>query len=341
MNIEQRKNIMAKKIRVIQYGLGPIGAATARLVHERSGLELVGGVDIDPSKEGKDVGAIIGFDEPLGFTAAKSIGYLRDHVEADIVLHTTSSKFSKFTPELLELLDCGYNIVSTSEELSFPWSGDSEEANVIDAAARKAGKTVLGTGVNPGFIMDSLPLNLTAICQQVDHIEVQRTINASTRRGPFQAKIGSGLSVDTFNEKMAAGTIGHMGLLESVGMVMDTLGRKMVDYESSVEPIITDCPVETAHFSVQAGQVIGLKQTASAVTETGEFMKLAFIASLDAKDEGDIITITGKPSLKVKLSGTNGDLATVAIAVNAVPRVMEAGPGLVTMRGLPIVTCWL
>jgi hypothetical protein len=331
---------MPNKIRVIQYGLGPIGSAVARHVVERQGLELVGGVDIAPAKVGKDVGEVIGLGRPLGLPVSETLAGALQRAEARAVIHTTSSYFDLFKPQILEIVAAGLDVVSTAEELSFPWLAHAAEAAEIDAAARRAGKTVLGTGVNPGFIMDTLPLFLTGICQRVDRIEVTRVINASTRRGPFQAKIGSGMEVEAFNAKMAAGRMGHVGLPESVGMVFHTLGKELARYESAVEPVVADRVVETEHFQVQPGQVMGLKQVARGYTPHGEFMTLTFIAALEAGEDGDTVKISGKPELEVKLKGTNGDLATVAIAVNAVQRVVEAAPGLVTMRDLPIVTVW-
>jgi len=331
---------MSERIRVIQYGLGPIGSAAARHVAERTGLELVGGVDIDASKVGKDVGEVIGVDRPLGFVVAKNLAQVLAQTRADVVLHTSNSYFDQFKPQIVEILEAGLDIVSTAEELSFPWLAHPEEGAEIDAVAKRAGKTVLGTGVNPGFVMDSLPLHLTAVCQRVDRIDVTRVINASTRRGPFQAKIGSGMTVEDFEAKMATGRMGHVGLPESVGMVFHTLGKELVHTESSVEPVVADQMVRTDYFEVQPGQVRGLKQVAHAYTDGGEFMSLTFIAALEAEDEADTIRITGKPDLEAKLTGTNGDIATIAIAVNAIRRTKEAAPGLVTMRDLPIVTMW-
>jgi 4-hydroxy-tetrahydrodipicolinate reductase len=331
---------MSDRIRVIQYGLGPIGSAVARHVVERAGLELVGGVDVDPAKVGKDVGEVIGLGRPLGFPVAAKLADVLARTKADVVLHTTSSYFDLFKPQIVEILEAGLDIVSTAEELSFPWLAHPKEAAEVDAAAKRAGKTVLGTGVNPGFLMDTLPLGLTAICQRVDHIAVTRVINASQRRGPFQAKIGSGMTVADFNAKMAAGRMGHVGLPESVGMVFHTLGKTLVRYESGVEPVVADRLVKTEYFTVQPGQVMGLKQVARGYSDAGEFMALTFIAALEAGADGDTIQITGKPDLEIKLKGTNGDIATVAIAVNAVRRVKDAAPGLVTMRDLPIVTVW-
>jgi 4-hydroxy-tetrahydrodipicolinate reductase len=331
---------MSNEIRIIQYGLGPIGSAVARHVVERAGLELVGAVDIDPAKIGQDAGEAIGLGLRLDFGVAKNLRGVLARTEADAVIHTTSSYFDLFKDQIVEILEAGLDVVSTAEELSFPWLAHPEEAAEIDAVAKRVGKTVLGTGVNPGFIMDALPLSLTAICQRVDRVEVIRVINASTRRGPFQAKIGSGMTVEAFNAKMDAGRMGHVGLPESVGMVFDTLGRKLARYESSVEPVVADQAVKTEHFDVQPGQVRGLKQVARGFTDEGEFMTLTFIAALEAGEDGDTVRIVGKPDLEVRLKGTNGDLATVAIAVNAVRRVLDAAPGLVTMRDLPIVTVW-
>lgn len=331
---------MSNNIRVIQYGLGPIGSAVARHIVERAGLELVGGVDIDPAKTGRDIGEVIGLDGPLGVPVTKTLGQVLERTQADVVAHTTSSYFDLFKAQIIEILEAGLDIVSTAEELSFPWLSHAEEAAEVEAVAKRVGKTVLGTGVNPGFLMDALPLYLTAICQRVDHIEVTRVINASTRRGPFQAKIGSGMTVEDFNAKMAEGRMGHVGLPESMDMVFHTLGKTLMRYESSVEPVVADKTVKTDFFEVQPGKVKGLKQVARGYADDGEFMTLTFIAALEAGDDGDTIRFTGKPDLEVKLKGTNGDIATVAIAVNAIRRVSEAAPGLVTMRDLPIVTLW-
>jgi hypothetical protein len=329
---------MSDTIRVIQYGLGPIGCATARLIEERQNLELVGAVDIDPAKVGKDAGGVIGLDRSLGFEVKERLDQVV--ADGDVVVHTTNSYFDLFTDQVLEILGAGYDIVSTSEELSFPWLDHGGEAAEVDAAAKRAGKTVLGTGVNPGFLMDSLPLFITSISQQVDHIDVTRVINASKRRGPFQAKIGSGMSVDAFNAKMAEGRMGHVGLPESVAMLFDTLGKKLVRFENGVEPVVAERPVKTEFFDVQPGQARGLHQTGRAYTDDGEFVSLTFRAALDEEPDGDTITVKGRPDLTVKLQGTNGDLATVAMAVNAIRRTREAAPGLVTMRDLPIVTAF-
>ena len=327
---------MPDKIRVIQYGLGPIGSAVARHVVERPELELVGAVDIDPQKAGKDAGEVIGLGRALGFPVVTRLAEVT--AGAQVVMHTTSSYLDVFKPQILEIVGAGFDVVSTAEEMSFPWLAHPADAAEIDAAAKRAGRTVLATGINPGFLMDSLPLNLTAICQRVERIEVTRSQNASLRRGPFQAKIGSGMTVEAFRAKMLGGRMGHVGLRESMGMLFHTLGTELVRYENRVEPMVAETRIQTAFFDVHPGQVRGLKQVARGYSPEGEFATLIFVAALDWPENEDTIRITGTPNLEVKLHGTNGDIATVAIAVNAIRRVVEAAPGLVTMRDLPMVT---
>jgi 2,4-diaminopentanoate dehydrogenase len=331
---------MSQSIRVIQFGLGPIGSAVARHVLERPGVELVGAVDIAPAKVGKDTGEVLGLEKKLGIPVSGSLAEALAHARADVVTHCTGSYADHFTAQILEILGAGLSIVSTSEELSFPWLAHPAEAKLIDDAAKHAGRAVLATGVNPSFLMDTLPLTLTAICQRVDHITVTRTQNASNRRGPFQAKIGSGMTIDEFTAKMAAGRMGHVGLVESAGMVLTTLGKRMVKFETSVEPVVAEKPVTTPYFDVAAGRVRGLRQVAHAYAPEGEFLTLVFVAALDEATDQDVVVIEGKPNLEVTLKGTNGDIATVAITVNAIRRVLVAQPGLATMADLPLVAAW-
>lgn len=329
---------MDRRIRVIQFGLGPIGCATATQVMSRKGLELVAAIDIDPAKIGRDVGEVAGLEKEVGIRVVGTLEQALASSEADAALHTTSSYFPLFREQVFELLNAGLDVVSTAEELSFPWLANPEEAAELDKIAKSAEKTVAGTGVNPGFLMDSLPLFLTSLSQRVDRISISRSINASLRRGPFQAKIGSGLTDVEFMDRMDAGRMGHVGLPESIGMIFDTLGRKLVKYESSVEPVIADELVETDHFTVAPGFVRGLVQTASGYHENGEFVRLTFEAALECERNSDLIRIEGRPNLEVALKGTNGDIATVAIAVNTLGSVVDAEPGVMTMRDLPLVT---
>jgi 4-hydroxy-tetrahydrodipicolinate reductase len=312
----------------------------ARHVISRPGLELVGGIDIDPAKVDADVGQVIGLDRALGIPVFERLSDALAGAEADVALHTAGSYFDLFYDQIIELVDASLDVVSTAEELSYPWHSHSDRAQQIDALAKEKGVTVLATGVNPGFLMDTLPLTLTAICQRVDRIEVTRSINASVRRGPFQAKIGAGMTVADFEAKMAEGRMGHVGLEQSMAMLFDTLGRTMVDYESAVEPVIAAGPLTTDYFQVAPGRVRGLKQVARGYVREGEFATLTFVAALDAEQDADTVVISGVPKLSLTLLGAHGDLATIAIVVNAIHAVQKASPGLVTMRDLPPVVAY-
>jgi hypothetical protein len=329
-----------ENIRVIQYGLGPIGCAVARLVVERPGLELVGGIDVDPAKVGRDVGLVIGLGRELGFAVSEWAEEPLERGQADMVAHTTSSHFDSFMPQLVGILELGLDVVSTSEELAYPWQAHPEQARTLDEIAKRRGKTLLGTGVNPGFLMDTLPITLTGICQSVEQIEVQRVINASRRRGPFQAKIGSGLAAQEFQARLDSGRMGHVGLRESLDMVAEALGKKLERVEMEAGPVLAERAIKTDFVEVQPGQVRGLRQAVRGYVAGRLFLSLTFVAALEVEEEQDTITIKGKPDLTMVLKGANGDLATAAVVVNALPRVLAAPPGLVTMKDLPPVTAW-
>lgn len=327
------------KIKVIHFGLGPIGCAMARLTASRENLQIVGAVDINPTLQGKDLGEVAGMGRLLGVPIVSSIQAALERSDADIVVHTTASYFDLFQSQILEIVNCGLNIVSTAEELSFPWHHHPVEAKIIDEAAKKNLVSVLATGINPGFLMDSLPLAITSLNQSVEHIELRRAQNASKRRGPFQKKIGSGMSVPEFKAAMASGRMGHVGLPESMAMIFAAFGKELVKYEEKISPVVAKKNIKTAFFDVAEGQCIGLRQVAKGFSSEGEFCKMSFIAFLDNREDKDTIKVKGNPNLKVTLEGTNGDVGTAAITINAIKRVVAAPAGLLTMKDLPMAYC--
>ena len=328
-----------KKIRVIHFGLGPIGCGMARLVAQRESLEIVGAVDVNPNLIGKSLNEVAGIDKDLTIKIMGSLSEVLKTTSADIVVHTTSSYFDIFKPQLLEIISHGLNIVSTAEELSFPWHHHAAEGKEIDDAAKAKGVTVLGTGINPGFLMDSLPINLTSIAQKVNHFDIKRAQNASKRRGPFQKKIGAGMTPAEFKIAMASGRMGHVGLPESMAMLFATFNKKLVTYKEKIMPVIAKKQTTTSFFDVAAGNVIGLRQTARGFSESGEFCKMTFVAYLDNREDRDTIKLSGSPDLRITLEGTNGDIGTAAITINAIKRVVQASAGLVTMKDLPSAHC--
>ena len=326
-------------IRIVQYGCGPIGCSVVRYASKRPDITIVGAVDINKSLAGRDLGEVAGVEKKLGVSISDDIDGVLSRAKPDVVLHTTVSSLKAAYPQLETCIKAGANVVSTCEEMSYPLYKEPELSARIDRIARENHVTVLATGVNPGFLMDAWPLFMTGVCQRVDAIKSVRVQNASTRRAPFQKKIGAGCTLKQFDELVAAGTLRHVGLSESIAMIAGGLGWELDDISESIEAIIATSNVKTEFVTVEPGQASGVRQVGKGIKGKRELITLLFEASVDAPESYDSVHITGVPNLEVIVKGgTHGDIATAAIAVNAVPRVAEAPPGLVTMKDMPIIT---
>ncbi len=328
-------------IRLLQVGLGPIGASIARQVGERAGFELAGGVDLDPGKVGRDLGDLCGLGREIGIAVSGDLSAALAELKPDIAVVSTSSVLEKVTATIEACLAAGVAVVSTTEELSFPWRERPELARRIDAAAQAAGRAVLGTGVNPGFAMDALPLALSAVCERVDGVIVRRIQDAAKRRLPFQQKIGAGLLVEEFRAKVAAGGVRHVGLAESIGMLASAFGWTLDSITDEIWPKVAAGRVASAEIDVAPGACSGVVQLGLGVERGVVRVRLEFEAYLGAPESYDEVEIAGSPALKSRIvGGIPGDLATASIVVNAIPRVMSSPPGLITMRDLPPAHWW-
>lgn len=326
-----------RPIRVFHLGLGPIGAAIARQIAARPGLRIVGAVDTDPEKVGRDVGEVAGDARRLGVRVEADLVSALARLSPDIVVHCTSSSLRTVAPQIHAVLRAGVAVVSTTEELSYPVGPNRRLARAIDALAKRANVAVLGTGVNPGFAMDALPIAMTAVCERVDGITVNRVQDARIRRLPFQQKIGSGLTRAEFNRRVDAGTVRHVGLTESVTMIADAMGWTLDSISDTIRPKIARAAVESAYLRVDAGRVCGLVQDGIGYRQGEAVVRLHMEAYLGAPETYDAIEIAGVPPLSLKvIGGIHGDVATASIAVNAIPKVLAAAPGLRTMRDLPL-----
>ena len=232
-------------IRVLMYGLGPIGAAVARQIVSRKGFQIVGAVDIDRAKIGLDLGEVIGLGKKLKIRITNDVNGAIKSGKPDVAVLCTSSSLKTVMPQIEGVLKKKVAIVSTTEELSYPVGKNRALAKKIDALAKKAKVAVVGTGVNPGFAMDALPIMLTGICERVDSIRVDRVQDARTRRLPFQQKIGSGLNTAQFEQKVKDGSVRHVGLAESVQMIADAMGWKLDKVTDEIQPKIADQAVES------------------------------------------------------------------------------------------------
>lgn len=327
------------KIRVILYGVGAIGSLLAKFLLEKKGIEIVGAVDIAKNKVGKDLDKVLGLERKLGIRVSNDVDSVLSKVKADIAVHATSPFIKDAFPQIASIVKHGVNVVSTCEELSYPHVTEPELAKKLDALAKQNNVTVLGTGINPGFLMDTLVITLTAVCQKIEKIEVVRVMDAATRRLPFQKKIGAGLTVREFRRKIENKQItGHVGLEQSIAMIADALGWKLdKTIVELVELVIAKKSVESKDITVEAGEVAGLRQKAKGIVKSREVIILDFQAYIGAKEEYDSVTIEGVPSVKQRIQPcVHGDIGTIAMVVNAIPKVINAPAGLLTIKDLPV-----
>mgnify|MGYP000511552917 CR=1 FL=1 len=322
-------------IRIAIYGLGSIGSLIAKHAITKPGIKLVGGIDISTDKVGRDIGEVVGLGKSLDMPVVHDDNAMEVLREADVVLHSTSTHLDKIYPQLVKCIKAGADIISTSETLAYPWYRYPELAFLIDEAAKKQNVTVLGTGVNPGFIFDALPAFLSSVCVDVRRIHVVRSIDASKRRYSFQKKYGLSMTVQEFQDKISRGEItAHVGYAESIMLTSCMLGLKVDRVEEGQEPIVADKYMETQYFKIQPGQVCGVRGYGVGYVEGREFIRLELYASVGREDYDEVI-IDGEPKLKWRNEyGTAGDIATAAMIINMIPRVYKAPPGLITMKNI-------
>jgi hypothetical protein len=330
---------MMKKVRVVQFGCGPIGCSVTRYAWNRPDIEVVGAIDTDTSLVGRDLGEVAGIGDKLGVSISAEADAVLSQTKPDVVFLTTTSSLRAVHAEARECIEAGANVISTCEELAYPYSKEPQISADVDKEARDKGITVLATGVNPGFVMDAWPLFMTGICQQVNKIKAVRVQDASPRRATFQNKIGAGRTLEEFNTLVAAGTLKHIGLPESIAMIASGLGWELDKITESIEPVVARSRVETDFVIVEPGQAAGVRQVGRGSRARDELITLEFESYVGAPESYDAVYITGTPNLEAVIrGGTPGDIATAAITVNCVHRVMDAPPGLLTMKDLPIVS---
>jgi len=327
------------RIRVVQYGLGPIGLGIVELLLTRPWVQLVGAVDIDRTKVGKDVGQLLTSPRNTGVHVSDKGADVLKEARPEVVTHATSSYMRPIQPQLLEILDKGVNVVSTAEELTFPFAKYPELATELDERARKNKAVVLGTGINPGFLLDTLPVVLSGVCQKVNSIRAERIVDSANRRPQLQRKTGAGLSPADFEKKVAEGTIKHVGLPESVGLISLAMGWKVGEIQERITPVIAEKQVTSDQITVQPGSVAGVRQVAKGILAGQELVVLDLRMYIKAPNPHDSILIDGIPPVDMTIrGGVHGDAATRAVIVNSIPRLRELKPGLRTMLDLPPMT---
>lgn len=326
-----------RNIRVAQFGLGPIGLETLRLAASKSWARIVGGIDIDPRKVGRDLGQLTGVESLRGLRVYGSFRDLLARAKPDVIFHTAVSRFKDAYGQIEPMARAGTSVVSSCEELVYPRLREPALAAKLERICRRSGARVLGTGVNPGFAMDLLPICLTGVGRQIRAVRVERVVDASTRRGPLQRKIGSGLPPAEFRNLLTAGKAGHAGLKESLALIGHCLGWKLESIRETGDAVIARRDIQTKHVSVKKGQTCGLHQRAEGRVRGRICLTLDLQMYLEAPEPHDSIWIEGDPPLELRIEGgIAGDQATVAALVNAAPALLGTSPGLKLVTDLPV-----
>jgi len=328
-----------RSVKVALYGVGAVSSLIAKALLQKKGVEIVSAIDIADDKVGRDLGEVLGLSHKLGLKVVKDVRNAFSGVNPDIVIHATSSSLEQVYPQISASLREGVNAISTCEELAYPYLKNRAIAEELDKLAKQYGVSVLATGINPGFLMDTLPITMTGVCLEVKRIKVTRMMNSGRRRLPYQRKIGTGLTEEEFGEKIDKKEItGHVGLDVSIAMIADSLGWELDDIiVLPPKPIIASRTIETSYTTVKKGCVAGLKSTAYGVRDGEKVIELEFISHAEVEEEYDSTEIEGLPDMKVKIEGgIHGDIGTTAMIINSIPKVMNAPPGLHTMKDLPI-----
>ncbi len=320
-------------IPVLLMGLGEIGQAIARAVVVRPDLRIVGAVDPDPSRAGRSLSDVLGVAAP-DVTVARKLSEVAAAAKGGVVLQATQSRFETVLPQLEEAVRAGLHVVSTCEELSWPWLEHEEEAAALDRLCHERNVAVLGTGVNPGFVLDRLPATLAQVTGIVRHVHGVRVVDVSSRRAALQRKVGTGLSEEAFHEAAERGEIGHLGLAESAAMIAEAcVGVDEYEVDEEIVPLIAEEDAPAA--ALKKGQVAGIHHQASVFAAGREVVKLELTIAVGAQDPRDELVLDADPPVRLLIpGGIPGDAATANAVVNAVPALLELR-GLVSVLDLP------
>jgi len=333
---------MRDLIRLLILGTGQMGSGIARLVLEKQGLQLVGAYGRRAERAGMDLGRAIGLERDLGIPVSGELSEVIEQTQPDVAIQATCSRLEDAWEEITMLVKQGVNVISIAEEMAYPAAKSSALAEELHQLAIEHDVSVLGTGINPGFVLDLLVITLTGVCSEVQSIKASRVNDLSPYGPTVLASQGVGLTPEAFEQGLKDGTVvGHIGFVQSIHMIAAALGWEIDHIEQMRESIVSQTSRETPFINIEPGQVAGCLHTASAYRQGKPVITLIHPQQinphLDGLETGDSIEITGTPN--VQLAGSPeipGGQGTAALAVNTIPRLLNAAAGLYSMVDLPV-----
>jgi len=331
-------------VRIAIWGFGAMGSGMARLILSKQGFVISGVCDRNPAYVGKSIFTILGIDrgQHPDVIVRAAIDEVVAHRSCDLALLCTDSFTAKAFPKIKWLLEQEVDVISTAEEMAYPAAKEPELTRELDRIAKAHGVTVLGTGINPGVMMDLLVVMLTGVMADVEKIRVSRINSLSPFGGTVMEEQGVGLTVASFDEKRRNGTIaGHVGFRESSRMMADALGWSLDRFEQQMAPIVTKVDRRSPYGFAKAGDVAGVDMTAQGYVDGRLAIDMRHPQQIEPGlgdvETGDYIDIRGIPNVSMAITPEiDGGIGTIAICVNMIPHVINAKPGLKTMLDLPV-----
>lgn len=336
------RGLTMKNVKVILWGLGAMGAGMARMILDKKGIDIVGAIANRKEREGKDLGEVIGINKNVGVKVTCNYEKLIKETKADIVLLCTDSFVKTVFPQLKLILENRKNCITIAEEMAYPFIKEKELSEEIDRLAKEKGVTVLGTGVNPGFVLDTLIITLSAACKNVRSIKASRINDLSPFGSTVMRTQGVGTTPEKFEKGLKDGSIvGHIGFQQSIPMIAKALGIEIDEVVETREPIISNTYRETPYVKVEPGMVAGCCHIGYGMKDGKAVLTLEHPQQIhpeaEAVETGDYIDIDGDPNMHLCIKPeTPGGIGTMALAVNMIPQVIAGLPGLKTMPDLPL-----
>jgi len=342
---------MEERIRVVQHGLGVVGKVMARVMLKKMGIEIVGAVT-RKSYVGEDLGDVVGINEKLGVIISNDLDSVLSQTRPDVMLDASSTHIKELYPIFMKALEARVNVISVAGEAFNPWHIEPELAKTLDETAKRNGVTVVGTGLHPGFYLDVLPLFFTGVCGEVRKIISDRCTDTA-RAGPtFRSQIGLGLPKDVVEKKLAEGkTASRFGDATEIYFIADCLGWEITDVRDEIHLLISNIVRDhSPDYKIEPGQVYGLRYECYGIKDGEKVIEIKSTLCVDPTLETDgfvphyTLTIEGEPSLTIDASdlclSKNITIETASPAVNWIPHIIRAKPGLLTSaRDYPLVTC--